>query len=116
MSHRAIAAALALGDISAGERPAAFSLASFANPQHLSWPGAGCSRSTQQLAAAATPRSSACGSPSTGITQAARSTPSCSRPCCHTAGVVFGTFAVGRSGGLGGPRGDGGGDHVRRAA
>jgi hypothetical protein len=57
MSHRAIAAALALGDMSPGERLAAFSLASFANPQHLAWPGtriaatrAGLSRS-QYLAA-----------------------------------------------------------------
>ena len=57
MSHRAIAAALALDDVSAGERLAAFSLASFANRQQLAWPGtriaaarAGLSRS-QYLAA-----------------------------------------------------------------
>jgi hypothetical protein len=57
MSHRAIAAALALDDLSAGERLAAFSLASFANRQQLAWPGtrvaaarAGLSRS-QYIAA-----------------------------------------------------------------
>ena len=57
MSHRAIAAALALREVSAGERLTAFSLASFANSQHVAWPGtriaaarAGLSRS-QYLAA-----------------------------------------------------------------
>jgi len=57
MSHAAIAAALALEDVSAGERLAAFSLASFANREHRAWPGtrvaaarAGLSRS-QYLAA-----------------------------------------------------------------
>ena len=57
MSHVAIAAALALKDVSAGERLAAFSLASFANREHRAWPGtrvaavrAGLSRS-QYLAA-----------------------------------------------------------------
>ena len=57
MSHVAIAAALALSDVSAGERMAAFSLASFANREHRAWPGtrvaaarAGLSRS-QYLAA-----------------------------------------------------------------
>ena len=57
MSHVAIAAALALEDVSAGERLAAFSLASFANREHRAWPGtrvaaarAGLSRS-QYLAA-----------------------------------------------------------------
>ena len=57
MSHVAIAAALALDDVSAGERLAAFSLASYANREHRAWPGtssaaarAGLSRS-QYLAA-----------------------------------------------------------------
>ena len=57
MSHVAIAAALALENVSAGERLAAFSLASFANREHRAWPGtrvaaarAGLSRS-QYLAA-----------------------------------------------------------------
>jgi len=57
MSHVTIAAALALEDVSAGERLAAFSLASFANREHRAWPGtrvaaarAGLSRS-QYLAA-----------------------------------------------------------------
>ena len=57
MSHVAIAAALALSDVSAGERMVAFSLASFANREHRAWPGtrvaaarAGLSRS-QYLAA-----------------------------------------------------------------
>jgi len=57
MSHVAIAAALALEDVSAGERLAAFSLASYANREHRAWPGtavaavrAGLSRS-QYLAA-----------------------------------------------------------------
>ncbi len=57
MSHVAIAAALALEDVSAGERLAAFSLASFANREQRAWPGtrvaatrAGLSRS-QYLAA-----------------------------------------------------------------
>ena len=57
MSHVAIAAALALEDVSAGERLAAFSLASFANREHRAWPEtrlaavrAGLSRS-QYLAA-----------------------------------------------------------------
>ena len=40
MSHRAIAAALALEDVSAGERLVAFSLASFANREQCAWPGA----------------------------------------------------------------------------
>jgi hypothetical protein len=39
MSHRAIAAALALVDVSGGERLAAFSLASFANRAEQAWPG-----------------------------------------------------------------------------
>jgi hypothetical protein len=38
VSHVAIAAALALEDVSAGERLAAFSLASFANREHRAWP------------------------------------------------------------------------------
>jgi hypothetical protein len=57
MSHQAIAAALALEDVSAGERLVAFSLASFANREQRAWPGtavaavrAGLSRS-QYLAA-----------------------------------------------------------------
>ncbi len=57
MSHLAIAAALALEDVSAGERLAAFSLASYANREQRAWPGtriaaarAGLSRS-QYLAA-----------------------------------------------------------------
>lgn len=57
MSHVAIAAALALENVSAGERLAAFALASFANSDHRAWPGtriaavrAGLSRS-QYLAA-----------------------------------------------------------------
>ena len=57
VSHVAIAAALALADVSAGERLAAFALASFANRDHRAWPGtriaavrAGLSRS-QYLAA-----------------------------------------------------------------
>jgi hypothetical protein len=57
MSHVAIAAGLALEDVSSGERLAAFSLASFANREHRAWPGtpiaaarAGLSRS-QYLAA-----------------------------------------------------------------
>ena len=57
VSHAAIAAALALEDVSAGERLAAFALASFANSDHRAWPGtriaavrAGLSRS-QYLAA-----------------------------------------------------------------
>ena len=57
VSHVAIAAALALSDVSAGERMVAFSLASFANREHRAWPGtrvaaarAGLSRS-QYLAA-----------------------------------------------------------------
>jgi hypothetical protein len=39
MSARAIAAALALADLSCGERLVAFSLASFANREHRAWPG-----------------------------------------------------------------------------
>jgi hypothetical protein len=39
MSHGAIAAALALVEVSGGERLAAFSLASFANLEHRAWPG-----------------------------------------------------------------------------
>jgi hypothetical protein len=39
MSHVAIAAALALEDVSAGERLTAFSLASFANREHRAFPG-----------------------------------------------------------------------------
>jgi len=57
MSHAAIAAVLRLEDVGAGERLAAFSLASFANREHRAWPGtqvaaarAGLSRS-QYLAA-----------------------------------------------------------------
>jgi hypothetical protein len=57
MSHVAIAAALALEDVSAGERLTAFALASFANREHRAFPGtrvaaarAGLSRS-QYLAA-----------------------------------------------------------------
>jgi hypothetical protein len=57
MSHVAIAAALALDDVSAGERLVAFSSSSFANREHRAWPGtrvaavrAGLSRS-QYLAA-----------------------------------------------------------------
>ena len=57
MSHAAIAAAMALENVSAGERLAAFALASFANSDHRAWPGtrivavrAGLSRS-QYLAA-----------------------------------------------------------------
>jgi hypothetical protein len=57
MSHVAIAAALALEHVSAGERLTSFSLASFANREHRAWPGtpvaatrAGLSRS-QYLAA-----------------------------------------------------------------
>jgi hypothetical protein len=38
MSHVAIAAALALEDVSVGERLVAFSLASFANREHRAWP------------------------------------------------------------------------------
>ena len=41
MSHVAIAAALALEDVSAGERLVAFSLASYANREHRAWPGTG---------------------------------------------------------------------------
>ncbi len=59
MSHRTIAAALALEGVSVGERLAVFSLASFANREHRAWPGArvataraGLSR-TQYLAACA---------------------------------------------------------------
>jgi hypothetical protein len=40
MSYQAIAAALALEDLSVGERLTAFSLASFANRQHRAWPSA----------------------------------------------------------------------------
>ena len=40
MSYRAIAAALALEDLSVGQRLTAFSLASFANRQHRAWPSA----------------------------------------------------------------------------
>jgi len=57
MSHRAIAAALALEDVSGGERLAAFSLASFANREQRAWPGtrlaaarAGLSRSQYLVA------------------------------------------------------------------
>ena len=57
MSHAAIAGVLRLEDVSASERLAAFSLASFANREHRAWPGtrlaaarAGLSRS-QYLAA-----------------------------------------------------------------
>ena len=39
MSHAAIAAALALENVAAGERLAAFALASFANVEHRAWPG-----------------------------------------------------------------------------
>ncbi|HWE11555.1 MAG TPA: hypothetical protein VG325_19570 [Solirubrobacteraceae bacterium] len=39
MSHTAIAAVLALDDMSLGERLAAFSLASFANREQRAWPG-----------------------------------------------------------------------------
>jgi hypothetical protein len=40
MSYRAIAAALALADVSVGERLTAFSLASYANRAQLAWPAA----------------------------------------------------------------------------
>lgn len=57
VSHAALAAVLRLEEVSAGERLAAFSLASFANREHRAWPGtpvaatrAGLSRS-QYLAA-----------------------------------------------------------------
>ena len=57
MSHRAIAAALALEDVSGGERLAAFSLASFADREQRAWPGtrlaaarAGLSRSQYLVA------------------------------------------------------------------
>ncbi len=40
VSFRAVAAALALEDVSIGERLTAFSLASFANREHRAWPGA----------------------------------------------------------------------------
>lgn len=57
MSHAAFAAVLCLGELSAGERLAAFSLTSFANREHRAWPStpvaaarAGLSRS-QYLAA-----------------------------------------------------------------
>ena len=40
MSHRAIGCALALEDVSIGERLVAFSLASYANRAHLAWPSA----------------------------------------------------------------------------
>jgi hypothetical protein len=40
MSHAAIAAALALEDVSAAERLVAFSLASYANRDHCAWPSA----------------------------------------------------------------------------
>ena len=57
MSHAALAAVLRLENVSAGERLAAFSLASFADREHRAWPGtpvaaarAGLSRS-QYLAA-----------------------------------------------------------------
>jgi hypothetical protein len=40
MSYRAIAAALALEDVSVGERLTAFSLASYANREHVAWPAA----------------------------------------------------------------------------
>jgi hypothetical protein len=39
VSHAAIAAALALTDVSAGERLTGLSLASFANREHRAWPG-----------------------------------------------------------------------------
>jgi DnaA N-terminal domain len=39
MSHAAIAAVLRIEGVSAGERLAAFSLASFANREHCAWPG-----------------------------------------------------------------------------
>ncbi|HEX3831963.1 MAG TPA: hypothetical protein VHW04_08330, partial [Solirubrobacteraceae bacterium] len=57
MSHAALAAVLRLEDVSAGERLAAFSLASFANPEQRAWPGtliaaarAGLSRSQYLIA------------------------------------------------------------------
>jgi DNA-binding transcriptional ArsR family regulator len=57
MSHRAIAAALALEEVSGGERLTAFSLASFANSEQRAWPGtrlaaarAGLSRSQYLVA------------------------------------------------------------------
>ncbi|HTU28826.1 MAG TPA: hypothetical protein VMF07_05565, partial [Solirubrobacteraceae bacterium] len=57
MSHRAIAAVLALEEVSGGERLAAFSLASFANAERRAWPGtrlaaarAGLSRSQYLVA------------------------------------------------------------------
>ena len=40
MSRQAIAAGLARGDLSAGERLVAFSLASFADRENRAWPGA----------------------------------------------------------------------------
>jgi type II secretory pathway component PulJ len=40
VNHRAIGAALALQDVSSGERLVAFSLASFANREERCWPGA----------------------------------------------------------------------------
>jgi hypothetical protein len=39
MTHQAIAAALSLHGVSAGERLAAFSLTSFANREQRAWPG-----------------------------------------------------------------------------
>jgi hypothetical protein len=38
MSYRAIASALALGEVSIGERLVAFSLASYANSDQQAWP------------------------------------------------------------------------------
>ena len=56
MSYRAIAAALALEDLSVGQRLAAFSLASFANRQHRAWPSAGTAAARAGLRARSTPR------------------------------------------------------------
>ena len=65
MSHAAIAAVLRLEGVSAGERLAAFSLASFANREHRAWPGTPVAAARAGLAAASTSRP-ATHSPATG--------------------------------------------------
>jgi hypothetical protein len=107
-SYRAIAAALALREVSTGERLVAFSLASYANSDQQAWPSdevaaarAGLARS-RYLAARraltergliriehagrgrASPRSCRCCSPDTAPVTTGRSTPNCSKWCSPT--------------------------------
>ena len=118
MSRAAIAAALALDDVAGGERLVAFSLASFANREHLAWPGTPAAAARAGLASQPLPRGAqpaaqsgadrdrrarwrpralrdgrCCVSP-TAHGSTGRSTPSCSRPCWATAARRSGAAAA----------------------